>query len=136
MGNPYRISHKIFSRHVSAKKIHLLEAPSLLKHDKLYPDDKLVWDSAYHEEYQGLVDIDTWELITDEQYQTSKAILGRLMPTMATAVIKKDGEGQPVRAKYRIVVLCNLDPHSWFKSDCFAPVVSQVELRLLIVIAV
>ena len=58
------------------------------------------------------------------------------MPTMAIAVIKKDGEGNPVRAKYRIVVLGNLDPHSWSKSDCFAPVLSQTELRLLIAIAV
>ena len=61
------IAHKIYNRHVSAKKLHLLEAPSHLKHDKLHPEDKLVWDSAYHEEYQGLVDIDTWELITDEE---------------------------------------------------------------------
>jgi hypothetical protein len=57
------------------------------------------------------------------------------MPTMTIAVIKKDGEGRPVRAKYRIVALGNLDPHSWSKSDCFAPILSQLELRFLVALA-
>ena len=55
---------------------------------------------------------------------------------MALATIKMDGEGKPVRAKYRIVVLGNLDPHPWNKKDCFAPVLSQMEMRLLLAIAV
>ncbi len=54
---------------------------------------------------------------------------------MAISTIKKDGDGNPVRAKYRIVALGNLDPHNWSKSDCFAPVLSQAELRLLISLA-
>ena len=53
------------------------------------------------------------------------------MPTMAISVIKYDGDGKPVRAKYRIVALGNLDPHNWTKNDCFAPVLSQFELRFL-----
>jgi hypothetical protein len=40
-----------------------------------------------------------------------------------------------VRAKYRIVALGNLDPNSWSKSDCFAPVLSQLELRFLVALA-
>ena len=58
-----------------------------------------------------------------------------LLPTMAITTIKKDGDGNPNRAKYRIVALGNLDPHSWTKQDCFAPVLSQLELRLLVSLA-
>ena len=54
---------------------------------------------------------------------------------MAIAIIKYDENGRPTRAKYRIVALGNLDPHKWTKNDCFAPVLSQLELRLLIAIA-
>ena len=43
-------------------------------------------------------------------------------------------QGNPTRAKYCIVVLGNLDPHDWSKSDCFAPVLSALELHLLIAI--
>mmetsp|Transcript_18091 Transcript_18091/g.25565 ORF Transcript_18091/g.25565 Transcript_18091/m.25565 type:complete len:169 (-) Transcript_18091:697-1203(-) len=55
---------------------------------------------------------------------------------MVIAKIKTDGNGQSVRAKYRIVALGNLDLHPWSKQDCFAPVLSQMELCLLISIAV
>jgi hypothetical protein len=57
------------------------------------------------------------------------------MPTMAISIIKYDGDGKPVRAKYRIVALGNLDPHDWSKNDCFAPVLSQFELRFLTALA-
>ena len=129
------IAHQIMARKVSAKDLHLLEAPSLLKHNKLHPNDKKIWDNSYKEEYQGLVDIDTWETITEEEYQQTKHLYKGTMPTMAIAVIKYDKDGKPDRAKYRIVALGNLDPNSWSKSDCFAPVLSQFELRLLVAVA-
>ena len=40
-----------------------------------------------------------------------------------------------MRAKYRIVVLGNLDPHSWTSADCFASVISSLELHILLAIA-
>ena len=40
-----------------------------------------------------------------------------------------------LRAKYRIVVLGNLDPYNWSNNNCFAPVLSAQELPLLIAIA-
>ena len=126
----------IINRKVSAKNLNVLEAPTLLKHYKLHPDDKKTWDESYQEEYQGLVDIDTWDVITEEDYQKAKHIYGNLLPTMAISVIKYDGNGKPDRAKYRIVALGNLDPHAWHKNDCFAPVLSQLELRLLTSLAV
>ena len=42
----------------------------------------------------------------------------------------------PVRAKYRIVALGNLDPINWSKSECFAPVMSMMEIRLLTSLAI
>ena len=58
------------------------------------------------------------------------------MPSMAIVVIKYDGDGNPIRAKYRICALGNLDPHNWSKADYFAPVLSQLELRFLVSLAV
>jgi deoxyuridine 5'-triphosphate nucleotidohydrolase len=129
------LSHLIINRKVSAANLHLLEAPTLLKHYKLHPDDKITWDEAYRQEYEGLMDIDTWEVISEEEYNNMKHILGSLLPTMAISVIKHDGNGKPVRAKYRIVALGNLDPHDWSKNDCSAPVLSQMELRFLTALA-
>lgn len=82
-----------------------------------------------HEETQ------TWEYITEEQYQTLRPVTGNALPTMALSKVKKDEDGNPDRAKYRIVALGNLDPHDWSSSDCFAPVLSPLELRLLISIS-
>lgn len=62
-------------------------------------------------------------------------LTGAALPTMTLSTIKKDENGQPKRCKYRIVVLGNLDNHNWSKTDCFAPVLSQPELRLLVDIA-
>ena len=113
-----------------------MKAPTLLKHYQLHPDDKTTWDAAYADEYKGLTDIDTWEEISEEDYENSKHLFGNLLPTMAISTIKYDGDGKPVRAKYRIVALGNLDPHDWSKNECFAPVLSQMELRLLTALAV
>ena len=61
--------------------------------------------------------------------------MGWALPTMAISTIKTDGDRNPVEAKYCIVVLGNLDPHNWSKSNCFAPVLSQAELCLLTALA-
>ena len=129
------ISNLIVTRKVSAANLQLLQAPTLLNHHKLHPSDKQIWDASYRDEYEGLHNIQTWETITEEEYNASKHILGKLMPTMAISVIKYDSKGKPDRAKYRIVALGNLDPHLWSKSDCYAPVLSQMELRLLCALA-
>jgi hypothetical protein len=42
----------------------------------------------------------------------------------------------PKRAKYRIVILGNLDYHNWSKESTAAPVMSQLELRLLTSLAI
>ena len=55
---------------------------------------------------------------------------------MAISTIKRDENGTPSRAKHQIVVLSNLDMHECSKSDYFAPIMSQMEMRLLLAIAV
>jgi deoxyuridine 5'-triphosphate nucleotidohydrolase len=129
------ISNLIVNRKVSAKDLHLMTAPTLLKHHQLHADDRKTWDEAYRQEYQGLVDIDTWETITETEYEDTKHLYKGVMPTMAISTIKYDGSGAPIRAKYRIVALGNLDPHNWTKNDCFAPVLSHFELRFLTALA-
>ena len=124
-----------YSRRVSASGLESHVEPKLHEHHKLSPTDKTIWDKAYLEEYLGLhVDTQTWEYITEEQYQLLRPVVGNALPSMALSKIKKVN-GIPDRAKYRIVVLGNLDPHDWSSSDCFAPVISPVELRLLIALA-
>eukprot|EP00957_Ditylum_brightwellii_P089718 6833251-Ditylum_brightwellii.AAC.1 len=99
--------------------------------------DKEIWDRAYKEEYFGLHDdTNTWEYITETEYQQLKPTVGHALPTMAIATIKPDKYGRPQCAKYRIVVLGNMDPNNWSKNDCFAPVMSQLEFCLLIATAV
>ena len=55
---------------------------------------------------------------------------------MAISKVKTDEDGTPKRAKCQIVVLGNLDPYKWNNSDCFAPVLSALELKLLVALAV
>ena len=123
-------------RKVHASKLDIKSAPaSLLRHNRLSPNDRILWDASYAEEYNGLRDLNTWEVITEEEYIRMRPYTGSALPSMAISTLKKDKDGNPVRCKYRIVVLGNLDPHNWSKSDCFAPVLSQLELRTLLAIA-
>lgn len=124
--------------HVNASSLQSLHPPSSLKqHSNMTENDKGIWDRAYLNEYLGLTeDTNTWEYISEKEYQILRPITGNALPSMAISTIKKDADGNPIRAKYRIVVLGNLDPHAWTKQDCFAPVMSQLEFRSLIASAV
>lgn len=132
--NPAHAIATIYKISASSLQSHL--EPKLHEHYKLSPKDREIWDESYREEYFGLHnDTHTWQYISEEEYQNMKHILGRPLPTMAISKIKRDAHGNPIRAKYRIVILGNLDPHNWTKSDCFVPVLSALELRLLLSIA-
>ena len=125
-----------FSNKVSAKALTSLHEPKLHEHSKLLSSDKEIWDASYFEEYMGLHnDTKTWEYISETEYQDLHKVIGNALPTMALSKIKKDENGRPDRAKYRIVVLGNLDPHDWTSQDCFAPVLSPLELKLLVAIS-
>ena len=99
-------------------------------------NDKIIWDKSYLEEYLSLHETtQTWEYITEEEYQVLRPVIGNALSSMAISKIKIYEKGNPDRAKYCIIVLGNLDPHDWSNSDCYAPVMSPLELRLLVPIA-
>lgn len=125
-----------FLWHVFAHGLTSLIAPvSLSCHQKMNAFDKSIWDSAYNEEFNGLNDLPTWEVLTKAQFKSlSKGV--KPLPSMAIATIKYDAFNKPKCAKYRIVVLGNLDYHTWSKESTAAPVMSQLELRLLTALAV
>jgi len=101
----------------------------------MQPSDKAIWDSAYEEEFDGLSSLPTWEIISEEQFrQLYKNV--KVLPSMSIATIKYDTFNKPKRAKYRIVVLGNHDYHQWSKESTAAPVMSQLELRILTSLAV
>jgi hypothetical protein len=122
-------------RHVSAHGLKSLVAPTSLKaHTSMDPGDQVIWNEAYNEEYDGLVSLPTWEVVSEERY--CHLSNGRkALPTIAIATIKYDEHNHPKCAKYRLVVLGNLDYHTWSKEDTTTPVLSQLELRLLTVLA-
>lgn len=124
------------ANHISAAGLTSEDVPSLIDHYKLHPTDQKIWKSAYSEEYFGLYDLPTWITITDSQYHQIRHLCPQILPSMAISTIKYDQDGKPKRAKYRIVVLGNFDPHNWSKSDVYSPVISLMHLRLLITIAV
>jgi hypothetical protein len=121
---------------VSAHGLSKLIAPTSLRaHQSMSPEDKAIRDAAYDEEYNGLESLPTWQVLTEQQYrQFSKG--RKALPTMVIATIKYDENNRPKQAKYRLVVLGNLDYHTWSKESTAAPVMSQLELHLLTSLAV
>ena len=74
--------------------------------------DAHVWNDAYNEEYEGLKGMDTFVEINEEEYQKIMKEYGEeamAIPTMNIFTVKKNKEGNLVRAKSRIVVLGNLE---------------------------
>jgi hypothetical protein len=83
----------------------------------------------------GLSNIPTWEVNTEAQFKLlSKGV--KPLPSMAISTIKYNAHNKLKRAKYQLVVLGNLDYHHWSKDSIAAPVMSQLELRLLTSLAV
>ena len=119
------------ARHVSAANLKNLDVPTLIQMQSLENHDKNIWKAAYDEEYYGLEKLPAWTHISQEEYEQLRPTIGNLLPTMAISTIKYDENGNPKRCKWRIVALGNLDPHSWSNNECYAPVLSSLEVRLL-----
>jgi len=101
----------------------------------LSPSDQAIWLEAYDEEFDGLNSLPTWDVITEDQFKKlSKGI--KALPSMAIATIKYNEFNRPKRAKYRIVILGNLDYHNWSRDATAAPVMSQLELCILTSLAI
>jgi hypothetical protein len=68
--------------HVSARGFQSLVAPTSLKNHKTQePNDKEIWDAAYNKEYDGLVSLPMWEVITEDQF-ASQAKAKELYPLL------------------------------------------------------
>jgi len=133
--NQVHLRHCVL-RHVTAHGLSSLVAPSSLKQlPTMSQGDQNIWKEAYNEEFNGLSSLPTWDVITEDQFKClskgTKALL-----SMAIATIKYDEFNRPKCAKYRIVVLGNLDYHNWSKEAATAPVMSKLELRVLPSLAV
>jgi hypothetical protein len=81
--------------------------PSLLK--ALHPSnpDRHIWFDSYNKEKGGLERLNVFERINKKTYLSLKRSrrIGKALPSMCVLVIKPDRDGNPVRAKSRIVVL-------------------------------
>jgi hypothetical protein len=121
------------ANHVSAKNLINACPPSLLK--ALHPSnpDRHVWLDSYNEEKKGLERLEVFERINKRQYLQLKRSgrIGKALPSMCVLVIKPDKDGNPVRAKSRIVVLGNFEDRYYTKSQRYAPVLKYSSLRLL-----
>ena len=126
----------MIAKHVSARGLTSEDVPTLLHHHHLNRNDNKIWDSAYDEEYFGLTGLPCWVTISHDEFMKNKHLYKSILPTVATSLIKYDEHGKPKRAKYRIVALGNLESYKWSKGECYAPVLSLMEVRLLAALAV
>jgi len=123
-------------RHVSAHGLtSLLASTSLQAHGKMVEKDKMIWDEAYNEEFDGLSFLPTWEVLTESEFKKLGSHT-KALPSMVIATITYNSNNCPKLAKYRIVVRGNHDYHNWSKASTAAPVMSQLELRLLTALAI
>ena len=121
--------------HVSASTLTLPTPPSLPQALKPDHPDRPIWLASYKEEYDGLRSESTFSILSKAEFASMRHKSGPPIPTMCVLTTKLSN-GVPSRAKSRIVVLGNRDPTPWASSDCYAPVISHVHLRLIISLAV
>ena len=66
------------------------------------------------EEYLGLHGKPkTWEYLSEKEYQLLRPVIVNALPSMVISTIKRDENGIPHQAKYKIIVLGNLNQHDW-----------------------
>ena len=77
--------------HVNASNLQSSSPPSSLRqHNNMTENDKIIWDRAYLNEYLGLTeDTNTWEYISEKEYQILRPLTGNALPSMAISTIKK-----------------------------------------------
>mmetsp|Transcript_11376 Transcript_11376/g.16062 ORF Transcript_11376/g.16062 Transcript_11376/m.16062 type:complete len:170 (+) Transcript_11376:451-960(+) len=62
-------AHHIVCCHVSATKLVNKSAPtSILQQQKMHPSDRKTWDALYREEFNGLIDCETYKIISEQEY--------------------------------------------------------------------
>jgi len=125
------------TRHVSVTSLKYLIPPgSTIK--ALHQSNPYwsVWLDSYREEYDGLSNNNTFDIISEEGFQLLRKQNGVwAIPSMCAFTVKHIN-GVPTHAKSHIVVLGNLVHCSWNKSECFSSVVSIPMIHLLTALAV
>eukprot|EP00978_Attheya_sp_CCMP212_P011740 scaffold29154_cov53-Attheya_sp.AAC.1 len=92
---------------------------------------------GYKEEIDGLQRLGTYEEINYAAYKALRAKgAPKALPSMCVQTVKKDEDFNPDRAKSRIVIIGNHEARYWSNADKYAPVLSQLGLRLLTSMAV
>ena len=121
------------AKFVSAKNLLSPCPPSLQQ--ALHPTnpDRHIWLESYREEAQGLLDHEVYEPISKKDYLALRrsGAIPKAIPSMCVLVVKPDKNGNPHRAKSRIVVLGNHEDRIYSKSQRYAPVLKYSSLRLL-----
>ena len=100
--------------------------------------DSHIWRSAYNKEYDGLDDMNVFDLISEDEYQklvTKHGNDARAISSMNLFTVKKDKKENLVGGKSQIVVLGNLERRIWSQEDKYAPVLSSISTRLLVSMA-
>ena len=105
------------SHRVTATNLQSLTPPgSIVKALHHNNPDKFIWHDSYKEEYDGLISNNTFDIISEDEYQHLKRLHGvRAIPSMCTFVVKHTN-GIPTRVKSRIVVLGSIEQRSWTKA--------------------
>jgi hypothetical protein len=101
---------------------------------KEYPD-RSIWVESYYEEANGLKEMDTYVIITAKEYTTKYPEI-QIISSMCVQTVKPDKNGDPDRAKTRIVALGNQEDRVWEKSEKFAPVLRDESSRVMTSMAI
>jgi hypothetical protein len=78
--------------------------------------------------------METMDVLSSSQCKNLKNA-PKAIPTMCVLTVKTDENNRPVRAKSCIVVLGNLEDREWTRPECYAPVLRQDSLQLLVSLA-
>ena len=132
---PSDFSPNVSGYKVSARDLQLKVPNSFKQSMNPHHPDHPTWKASYREEYDSLKEQNTYKIITRETYR-EKYSHTNIIPTMSVQVIKPDENGNPDRAKTRVVALGNHEEDIWTKSDRYAPVILNSNNRLLTSIAV
>ena len=69
------------------------------------------------------------DVISDKEYNKLRPLVVNALPTMKISTIKYDNNVKPNRLKWIILALGNLYPHEWKQNECYAPLLSMIEIR-------
>eukprot|EP00957_Ditylum_brightwellii_P178651 13607607-Ditylum_brightwellii.AAC.1 len=94
-----------------------------------------LWKEAHNKEFNRLQNLPALSVINEATYQKLIPVVGNALPLMPISTRTFDQDGCPKRVKWKFVALGNLDPHKRSSEEVFAPVMTMLELRVLVPLA-